>query len=190
MDRSAVLASKIRSALAPCSLGAWPTTLTAHPELARAAGLTALWLKREDLAGGNKVRGLEFLMTGAAPRSVFMTIGGAGSSHCLATARAARAIDCRCALAVFPQPETDASRHVAERMTETAQLVMRASSRRGVSRARVCPRGGGGGGVRGGGAAAARARVGGGGCRSVLPGGCAERGPARPPGRKTPPATR
>ena len=129
MDRSAVLASKIRSALAPCSLGAWPTTLTAHPELARAAGLTALWLKREDLAGGNKVRGLEFLMTGAAPRSVFMTIGGAGSSHCLATARAARAIDCRCALAVFPQPETDASRHVAERMTETAQLVMRASSR-------------------------------------------------------------
>src|ERR1044072_8735850 len=129
MDRSAVLASKIRSALAPCSLGAWPTPLTAHPELARAAGLTALWLKREDLAGGNKVRGLEFLMSGAAPRSVFMTIGGAGSSHCLATARAARAIDCRCALAVFPQPETDASRHVAERMTETAQLVMRASSR-------------------------------------------------------------
>src|ERR1051325_8537990 len=77
MDRSAVLASKIRSALAPCSLGAWPTTLTAHPELARAAGLTALWLKREDLAGGNKVRGLEFLMTGAPPRSGFMTIGGA-----------------------------------------------------------------------------------------------------------------
>src|ERR1041384_1697733 len=129
MDRSAVLASKIRSALAPCSLGAWPTTLTAHPELARAAGLTALWLKREDLAGGNKVRGLEFLMTGAAPRSVFMPIGGAGSSHCRATARAARAIDCRCALAVFPQPETDASRHVAARMTEAAQLVMRAASR-------------------------------------------------------------
>jgi D-cysteine desulfhydrase len=129
MDRSAVLASKIRDALAPCSLGAWPTALTAHPELARALDMAALWLKREDLAGGNKVRGLEFLLTGVPPRSVFMTIGGAGSSHCLATARAARAIDCRCALAVFPQPDTDASRRVAEEMTQTAQLIMRAASR-------------------------------------------------------------
>src|ERR1044072_1894030 len=88
MDRSAVLASKIRSALAPCSLGAWPTPLTAHPELARAAGLTALWLKREDLAGGNKVRGLEFLMSGAAARSGLITDGGGRARACAGRARA------------------------------------------------------------------------------------------------------
>ena len=128
MDRSAALATKIRTVLAPCSLGAWPTPLEAQPALARALGLHALWLKREDLAGGNKVRGLEFLLAGAAPRSVFVTIGGAGSSHCLATARHAGKQGCRTALAVFPQPETDASSSIAVATQEAASLIVRASS--------------------------------------------------------------
>src|SRR6266536_2475362 len=89
MDRSAVLATKIRAAFAPCSLAAWPTPLEAQPALARALGLRALWLKREDRAGGNKVRGLEFLLAGAAPGSVFVTIGGAGSSRAVAAATGA-----------------------------------------------------------------------------------------------------
>src|SRR5712692_7235654 len=130
MDRSAVLARKIRSAFTPCSLGEWPTPLEEQPALARALGLQALWLKREDKSGGNKVRGLEFLFAGAAPRSVFVTVGGAGSSHCLATARSrgrgrgagsshclatarhARTQGLRTAVALFPQPETDASRSI------------------------------------------------------------------------------
>src|SRR2546430_16287736 len=91
MNRSAVLATKIRTAFAPCSLGTWPAPLDAHPALARALGLQALWLKREDLTGGNKVRGLEFLLAGAPPRAVFVTIGGSGSRHCPATARSAAA---------------------------------------------------------------------------------------------------
>lgn len=128
MDRSAALATKIRTALAPCSLGAWPTPLEAQPALARALGLHALWLKREDLAGGNKVRGLEFLLSGAPPRSVFVTIGGEGSSHCLATARQARKLGFRTALALFPQPETDASRSMAAAIADAANLVVRASS--------------------------------------------------------------
>jgi D-cysteine desulfhydrase len=128
MDRSAAFATKIRTALAPCSLGAWPTPLEPHPALARALGLQVLWLKREDLAGGNKVRGLEFLLSGAPPRSVFVTIGGEGSSHALATARAARTQGYRTALAVFAQPETDASRSVAGAMASAANLVVRASS--------------------------------------------------------------
>ena len=82
-----MLATKIRAAFAPCRLGTWPAPLEAHPALAHALGLQALWLKREDLTGGNKVRGLEFLLAGAPPRSVFVTIGATGSSHCLATAR-------------------------------------------------------------------------------------------------------
>ena len=130
MDRSAAFATKIRTAFAPCSLGAWPTPLEPQPALARAlgGGIQALWLKREDLAGGNKVRGLEFLLSGAPPRSVFVTIGGEGSSHALATARAARAQGHRTAIAVFAQPETDAARSVARAMADTANLVVRASN--------------------------------------------------------------
>jgi len=128
MDRSAVLATKIRAAFAPCSLGTWPAPLEAHPALAHALGLQALWLKREDLTGGNKVRGLEFLLAGAPPRSVFVTIGATGSSHCLATARCAKTQGYRTAIATFPQPETDASRAVAATTAATASLVVRASS--------------------------------------------------------------
>jgi D-cysteine desulfhydrase len=128
MDRSAVLATKIRDALAPCSLATWPTPLDPQPALARALGLQALWLKREDLMGGNKVRGLEFLLSRAPARSVFVTVGGSGSTHCLATARHARAQGFRTAVAVFPQPETDASLTIGAAMAATADRVFRASS--------------------------------------------------------------
>ena len=128
MDRSALLATKIRAAFAPCRLGTWPAPLDAHPALARALGLQALWLKREDLTGGNKVRGLEFLLAGAPPRAVFVTIGGSGSSHCLATARSANAHGYRTVIATFRQPETDASRAVAASTAATANLVVSASS--------------------------------------------------------------
>jgi D-cysteine desulfhydrase len=127
MDRSAEFATKIRTVFAPCSLGSWPTPLETRPGLARALGMQALWLKREDLAGGNKVRGLEFLFGAAPPRSVFVTIGGEGSSHALATARAARARGYRTAVALFAQPETDASRAVGSATASTANLVVRAS---------------------------------------------------------------
>ena len=125
---AAAFATKIRATLAPCSLGAWPTPLEPAPALARALGLAALWLKREDRAGGNKVRGLEFLLAAAPPRSVFVTLGGEGSSHCLATAVHAKALGCRTALAQFPQPETDASRAVAAATAAAANIVVRASS--------------------------------------------------------------
>jgi D-cysteine desulfhydrase len=124
------LTRKIRAALAPCSLGRWPTALEPAPELAWAVGLEALWLKREDRSaptcGGNKVRGLEFLMAGAPPGSVFVTIGSTGSTHCLATAVHAGALSCRAALAQFPQPETDTSRAVAAACDTHAALVVRA----------------------------------------------------------------
>src|SRR6266581_3006378 len=128
MDRSAVLATKIRTAFAPCGLGTWPAPLEAHPALARALGLQALWLKREDLTGGNKVRGLEFLLAGVPPRSVFVTVGATGSSHCLATARSAKAQGYHTAVATFPQPDTGVSRAVAACTTATANLVVSASS--------------------------------------------------------------
>src|SRR2546429_8777805 len=91
IDDSTAFATKIRDALAPCILGTWPTAIESRPDLAHALGLQRLWLKREDRAGGNKVRGLEFLLADAPPRSVFVTVGATGSTHCLATALHAKA---------------------------------------------------------------------------------------------------
>ncbi len=136
MSDPAQLAQKIRAALAPCSLGAWPTPLVEARALALAVGVEALWVKREDRSategGGNKVRGLELLMAGTPAGSVFVTVGGTGSTHCLATAVHAAALSCRTVLAQFPQPETDASRAVAAACTAHAALVVRAASRAGL----------------------------------------------------------
>lgn len=129
---AAAFATKIRSAMAPCSLGDWPTPLEPAPALARATGVASLWLKREDRAGGNKVRGLEFLLASAAPETVFVTVGGTGSTHCLATAVHARRLGHRIVLAQFPQPDTDASRAVAAATARVADVVIRAGTRAGL----------------------------------------------------------
>jgi D-cysteine desulfhydrase len=129
----AQLTQKIRAALAPCSLGAWPTPLEPAPALARALGVAALAIKREDRSaagyGGNKVRGLEFLFAGAAPGTAFVTVGGTGSTHCLATAVHAGAVAGCAVVAQFPQPETAASRAVAAACAARAALVVRARAR-------------------------------------------------------------
>jgi len=129
---AAAFATKIRSAFAQCSLGDWPTPLDPAPALARAIGAEALWLKREDMAGGNKVRGLEFLLAGARPDTVFVTVGGTGSTHCLATALHARRLRHRSVLAQFPQPATAASRAVAAATTRAADLVVKTRSQMGL----------------------------------------------------------
>lgn len=131
MDAAAFV-TKIRSAFAPCSLGTWPTPLEPVPALARATGAAALWLKREDRSGGNKVRGLEFLLAGATPNTVFVTVGGTGSTHCLATALHARRLGHRIVLAQFPQPETDASHAVAAATARAADVVIHAGSSLGL----------------------------------------------------------
>lgn len=127
---------KIRARLAPCSLGAWPTPLEARPELAETVGARALWVKREDRSspryGGNKVRGLEFLLAGAPERTVFVTVGGTGSTHCLSTAVHARGLGYPTALAQFPQDDTASSRAIAEACAAHAALIVRARSRVGL----------------------------------------------------------
>ncbi|XP_021813351.1 putative D-cysteine desulfhydrase 1, mitochondrial isoform X1 [Prunus avium] len=65
---------------------------------------TEFWLKRDDLSGmqlsGNKVRKLEFLMadTVAKGADCIITIGGIQSSHCRATAVAAKYLNLDCYL--------------------------------------------------------------------------------------------
>jgi 1-aminocyclopropane-1-carboxylate deaminase/D-cysteine desulfhydrase-like pyridoxal-dependent ACC family enzyme len=129
---AAAFASKIRSAFAPCSLGHWPSPLEPAAALARATGVAELWLKREDRSGGNKVRGLEFLLAGAGPDTTFVTVGGTGSTHCLATAVHARELGHRVVLAQFPQPDTDASLAVAAATARAAAVVIRARARLGL----------------------------------------------------------
>jgi 1-aminocyclopropane-1-carboxylate deaminase/D-cysteine desulfhydrase-like pyridoxal-dependent ACC family enzyme len=126
----ALLSDKIRAALAPCRLGEWPTPLEPAPALAGALGVAALSLKREDRAatsgGGNKVRGLEFLLAGVPSGIVFVTAGGTGSSHCLCTAVHAAALGHRTVLAQFRQPDTVESRAVAAACERRAALIVRA----------------------------------------------------------------
>jgi D-cysteine desulfhydrase len=57
-----------------------------------------------------------------------VTVGGTGSTHCLATARHAKAQGFRTTLAVFPQPETEASLSVGTATSRIADRVFRASS--------------------------------------------------------------
>jgi D-cysteine desulfhydrase len=130
------VAGKIRAALAPRSLGLWPTPLEAHAALAAVAGLDALWLKREDRSapgyGGSKVRGLEFLFADAPRGTAFVTIGGTGSTHCLATAVHARRLGAAAALAQFPQPHTDGAAAVAAACSAWAPVVVRPATRAGL----------------------------------------------------------
>jgi len=129
----AQLIQKIRATLAPCSLGEWPTPLERATALGRAIGVADLTVKREDRSstryGGNKVRALEFLLAGAPPGTVFVTLGGTGSTHCLATAVHAGAATGRAVLAQFPQPDTPASRAVASACRARAALVVHARAR-------------------------------------------------------------
>lgn len=124
------LTRKIRVALAPCRLGTWPTPLEPALALGEANGLRGLWIKREDASsivyGGSKVRGLEFLFAGAAPGTVFVTLGGTGSTHCLATAVHAAALTHRTVLAQFPQPATESAQAVAAACQRAATRVVRA----------------------------------------------------------------
>jgi len=126
----ALLSEKIRAALAPCRLGEWPTPLGPAPALASALGVAGLWLKREDRAatpgGGNKVRGLEFLLAGVPSGAVFVTAGGTGSTHCLCTAVHAGALGHRTVLAQFRQPDTVESRAVAAACARRAALIVHA----------------------------------------------------------------
>ncbi|MGH7568760.1 MAG: pyridoxal-phosphate dependent enzyme [Gemmatimonadales bacterium] len=123
------LSRKIRDTLAPCSLGDWPTPLEILPA---ADGREPLWVKREDRSsrryGGSKVRGLEFLLAGAPPEAVFVTVGGSGSTHCLATAVHGGALGYRVVLAQFPQPATETALAVAAACTGGSALVYRAHS--------------------------------------------------------------
>lgn len=78
-----------------CRLAPLPTPLLRAPRLGRAIGIPNLLLKRDDLIafgfGGNKIRGLEFLIADARAHDADVILTGAGtqSNHVRATAATA-----------------------------------------------------------------------------------------------------
>jgi D-cysteine desulfhydrase family pyridoxal phosphate-dependent enzyme len=83
------------SSIPRVSLALLPTPLQPAPQLAKALGGPQLWLKRDDLTGfgggGNKARGLEFLLADALAQAADTLVTGAGpqSNHVRTTAAAA-----------------------------------------------------------------------------------------------------
>src|SRR4030042_5011600 len=92
------------------SLGQFPTPVEPMARLGERLGFQRLWVKRDDLSGprygGNKVRKLEFLLADAQAqgRDAVLTLGAAGSNHCLATAVYAQELGLKSIAVFVPQP--------------------------------------------------------------------------------------
>jgi 1-aminocyclopropane-1-carboxylate deaminase/D-cysteine desulfhydrase-like pyridoxal-dependent ACC family enzyme len=92
------------------SLGRFPTPVEPMAKLGERLGFQRLWVKRDDLSGprygGNKVRKLEFLLADAQAqgRDTVLTLGAAGSNHCLATAVYAKELGLKSIAVFVPQP--------------------------------------------------------------------------------------
>ncbi|MCG8406536.1 MAG: pyridoxal-phosphate dependent enzyme [Phycisphaerales bacterium] len=83
---------RLAEAIPRLPLGNWPTPVTHTRHFAEEHGIKTLYVKREDLShsecGGNKVRGLEFLLAEAKRRrtDTILTFSSAGSHHICKTA--------------------------------------------------------------------------------------------------------
>ncbi|MEO7438627.1 MAG: pyridoxal-phosphate dependent enzyme, partial [Candidatus Binatia bacterium] len=99
------------------ALATLPTPVHRLDALGREAGVTDLWIKRDDqtgqVYGGNKVRKLEWLLADALARGhrSVLTTGALGSNHALATTIYAGVVGLRASLVLIPQPITDHVRH-------------------------------------------------------------------------------
>lgn len=97
------------------SLGAFPTPV----ETVSLPG-GQLMIKRDDVSGvavgGNKVRGLEWLLGGLRPDERVLTVGPRGSTHGLATALCARELGAHATIVRWNQRMNDAARRVDARL--------------------------------------------------------------------------
>ncbi|MCS7009980.1 MAG: D-cysteine desulfhydrase family protein [Anaerolineales bacterium] len=87
-----------------------PTPVEPMPRLAKALGLSHLYVKRDDLTGlafgGNKTRKLEFLLAEAQAQGAdtLITAGAVQSNHCRQTAAAAAKFGFDCLLVLTGEP--------------------------------------------------------------------------------------
>lgn len=87
----------------------------------------ALLVKRDDrsgsLIGGNKVRGLEWLLGDIAPGDRVLTVGPRGSTHALATAVCARSLGAEATVVRWNQEMNAAARRVDVRLRTAARVI-------------------------------------------------------------------
>lgn len=94
------------------SLGNLPTPITKLEKLGKVIGCDNLYLKRDDVSGniygGNKVRKLEFILPDAKRKNKehTLTLGAAGSNHCVATTIYAKKLGIKNISLLLPQPNT------------------------------------------------------------------------------------
>jgi 1-aminocyclopropane-1-carboxylate deaminase/D-cysteine desulfhydrase-like pyridoxal-dependent ACC family enzyme len=102
------------------SFGSYPTPVQRVPG-------GKLWLKRDDLSGrrlgGNKVRGLEWLLGGLRPRDEVLTVGPRGSTHALATARYAAELGALVTVVRWNQVMNPAARRVDALLRREARII-------------------------------------------------------------------
>lgn len=91
-------------------LAVYPTPLIAVPRLAKSLNTAALYFKRDDLIsfglGGNKIRGLEFIVADALAQEAETLVTGAGvqSNHVRATAAVAACYGLKCVAVYWGSP--------------------------------------------------------------------------------------
>jgi 1-aminocyclopropane-1-carboxylate deaminase/D-cysteine desulfhydrase-like pyridoxal-dependent ACC family enzyme len=105
------------------SLGRFPTPVQ---RVTRDDGRILL-LKRDDLSGdvigGNKVRGLEWLLAGVRSGDEVLTVGARGSTHALSTALLAAQLGAQATVVRWNQEMNPAARVVDERLRAAARVV-------------------------------------------------------------------
>lgn len=101
---------RLRERMPRISLGDWPTPVQRLTRFGEQVGMPNLWIKREDLSlpdcGGNKTRGLEFLLAAALAHGAqsVLTFGAVGSFHVRATAVCAARVGLRTLAVLAHQP--------------------------------------------------------------------------------------
>jgi 1-aminocyclopropane-1-carboxylate deaminase/D-cysteine desulfhydrase-like pyridoxal-dependent ACC family enzyme len=111
------------ASLPRAEFGAFPTPVES---LSLTDGAT-LAVKRDDLSGrligGNKVRGLEWVLGGLRTGDQVLTVGPRGSTHALATALCARSLGAETTVVRWSQVMNEAARRVDERLCRAARVI-------------------------------------------------------------------
>jgi len=115
------------------SIASWPTPIQRAERLGEAHGLSHLFIKREDLShpvvGGNKLRGLEFLLADVLARGAtsIVTLSSVGSHHIARTAYHAKQLGINTTAVVVDQPRASYVRANLELGLSSGARYVRAS---------------------------------------------------------------
>lgn len=111
------------AALPRVSLGRFPTPV----QRITLDGGRVLLVKRDDLSGdvigGNKVRGLEWLLGTARPGDEMLTVGARGSTHALSTALLAAQLGATATVVRWNQEMNPAAKRVDELLRASARVI-------------------------------------------------------------------